>query len=206
MISPPRIVSLNPAKLTDVLDDVSLVGNAVGLLDEAKAARSELDGRIEKVKELVASSARGEGERPNVCFVEWPNPVYVGGHWTPELIELAGGRHPLHPAAPGGGSGASFPVTPEAVVESDPDLIIVCPCGLDLKATRREVGEMAKHDWWNSLRAVKAGKVVLVDGDAMFNRPGPRLVDAAEWLAELFHGLEWTKNFPAEWLDGTRDA
>ena len=200
----PHVVSLNPDKLYDVLDDVVLVGEAVGMKDEAKEARKSLEARIDAVKEFV-EYVPGDMRPLNVAFVEWPDPIYVGGHWTPELIKLAGGTTPLHPAAEGGGSGASFPVTPEAVIQSDPDLIIVCPCGLDLAATRKEVDNMSKHEWWSSLRAVQEGKVVLVDGDAMFNRPGPRLVEALEWLAVLMHGLPWQEDFPAEWIDGSRD-
>ena len=92
------------------------------------------------------------GPRPSVAFLEWTDPIYVGGHWTPELIARAGGRHPLNEAG-AGGAGKSFPVTDEAVLQSKPELVVVCPCGLDLAATRREVAQMRQQSWWQQLTA-----------------------------------------------------
>ena len=84
----------------------------------------------------------------------------AGGHWTPQLIERAGGEHTLNPGGQGGG-GKSFPVPPSAVVEMEPDLVILAPCGLGLRPTRREAQALAKTDWWQSLGAVRDGRVVL---------------------------------------------
>jgi len=105
---------------------------------------------------------------------------------------------------PGGmsGGGKSFPVDPSAVVQMDPDLIILAPCGLNLDMTRREAKLLSRHSWWQSLRAVRNGKVVIVDGDAMFNRPGPRLVDALEWLYSVINDeFMAVDNFPFEWIN-----
>mmetsp|Transcript_10096 Transcript_10096/g.33220 ORF Transcript_10096/g.33220 Transcript_10096/m.33220 type:complete len:126 (+) Transcript_10096:267-644(+) len=97
----------------------------------------------------------GEGRRrPRVAFIEWSDPLYVGGHWTPQLIERAGGEHPLNAGGESGG-GKSFPVPPSAVVEADPDLVILAPCGLTLDMTRREATALARTEWWRSLRAVR---------------------------------------------------
>lgn len=207
-ISPsPQVVSLNPMSLNDVLANITQVGEAVGMQEEAAAAIAGLRARLAAVDARVEAwrQRRGPGEGPNVAFVEWPDPIYVGGHWTPELIARAGGRHPLNPTR-GEGAGKSFPVPVERFVESDPDLIIICPCGLDLVAARREAGTFQAAPWWPSLRAVQAGRVALVDGDAMFNRPGPRLVDALEWLAAtlLDDGVAAPEGFPVAWLDPQR--
>uniref|UniRef100_A0A7S3X0H4 Fe/B12 periplasmic-binding domain-containing protein n=1 Tax=Emiliania huxleyi TaxID=2903 RepID=A0A7S3X0H4_EMIHU len=136
----PKVVSLNPLNLDDVLANVLQLGEAVGMAEEARAAHASLVERIAAVDRRVEQRRRqlGEGRRrPRVAFIEWSDPLYVGGHWTPQLIERAGGEHPLNAGGESGG-GKSFPVPPSAVVEADPDLVILAPCGLTLDMTRRE--------------------------------------------------------------------
>ncbi|EOD09768.1 hypothetical protein EMIHUDRAFT_54479, partial [Emiliania huxleyi CCMP1516] len=131
----PKVVSLNPLNLDDVLANVLQLGEAVGMAEEARAAHASLVERIAAVDRRVEQRRRqlGEGRRrPRVAFIEWSDPLYVGGHWTPQLIERAGGEHPLNAGGESGG-GKSFPV-----VEADPDLVILAPCGLTLDMTRRE--------------------------------------------------------------------
>lgn len=190
----PTVVSLDPMSLDDVLDCVLTVGDAIGLPAEARAARDALARRVAAVDRRV-SARPSTAPATRVGFVEWPEPLYVGGHWTPELIERAGGRHPINASG-----SKSIVVEPEALVEMDPDLIILAPCGLNLEATRREAAKLAQRPWWRSLRAVQTGRVVLVDGDAHFNRPGPRLVDALEWLCAVIHGEPGPHDFPSLWL------
>jgi len=201
----PLVVSLNPESLDDVLDIVLQLGLAVGMESEARAAHAALVARVRAVDELVHASAKPP---PSVAFIEWPDPIYVGGHWTPQMIRRAGGRHPLNeapetaPQAPGAGAGRSFAVSAEALVASAPELVVVCPCGLDLDMTRREAARLQSTHWWPALPAVAANRVVLVDGDAYFNRPGPRLVDALEWLASVLNDApaRAPEGFAAEWL------
>jgi iron complex transport system substrate-binding protein len=199
----PVVLSLNPQTLEDVLSDMIIVGEAVGMQKEAAAAKGVFDDRVRTVvsaadeilKEwegLVAPQGKG---RIKVAFIEWSDPIYVGGHWTPQLIYMAGGEHTLNPCGEGGpnsyvqigGAGKSFPVTTESVIASDPDLIIVSPCGLNLEMSRREADRLMSQLWFQELRAVKNRRLLVVDGDAMFNRPGPRLVDALEWLVSVLH-------------------
>jgi ABC-type Fe3+-hydroxamate transport system substrate-binding protein len=200
----PKIVSLNPLNLDDVLSTILEVGDAVGMSTEARAAHSSLVKRIAEVDRLVAQrreqDADGRGP-PRVAFIEWSDPLYVGGHWTPQLIERAGGLHPLNSGGQHGG-GKSFPVPALSFVDLDPDIVIISPCGLNLEMTRREAAVLARTDWWQSLKAVQAGRVAIVDGDAMFNRPGPRLVDALEWLYSAINDVPEAApaGFPAEWL------
>jgi len=203
----PKVVSLDPLNIEDVLYNLTQLGKELGMQEQAAAALARLRSRIAKVDDCVAAwKTKPENallEVPNVAFIEWPDPLYVGGHWTPQLIERAGGRHPLNPSKGSDGGGKSFAVPASKLIESDPDLIIICPCGLDLAATRQEAATFQELEWWNSLRAVKAGRVALVDGDAMFNRPGPRLIDALEWLcATLLDQKDMMPaDFPVEWLD-----
>ena len=205
----PTVVSLNPLNMDDVLASVLQVGEAVGMVDEALAAHDSLVKRIARVDQLVAQRQQEQQQeesgsarrRPRVAFIEWSDPLYVGGHWTPQLIERAGGEHPLNVGGESGG-GKSFPVPYSKVVEMEPDLVILAPCGLTLEMTRREHANLAATDWWKELSAVRLGRVVLVDGDAMFNRPGPRLVDALEWLYSAINDVPEASpvGFPCEWM------
>ena len=199
----PRVLSLDPQTLEDVLQDMIVVGEAVGMQAEAAAAKERYEDRVRAA--VAAADAvleewegidtpQGKG-RVKVAFIEWSDPIYVGGHWTPQLIFMAGGEHTLNPCGEGspnsyvqiGGAGKSFPVTQESVTASDPDLVIVSPCGLDLEMSRREADRLMTQQWFLDLRAIKNKRLLVVDGDAMFNRPGPRLVDALEWLTSVFH-------------------
>ena len=204
IIPSPKVISLNPQNLQDVLLDIELVGDAIGMREEAAAATRRFEARIAAATSHVPTQAKPV----NVAFIEWSDPIYVGGHWTPQIIKMAGGSHPLNPSGDGaeglyvqtGGAGKSFPVPHEKVVESDPDLIIVCPCGLKIEQARQEAENLYSKAWFRELRAVKAGEVYIVDGDAMFNRPGPRLVDALEWLVSLLQAKPelCPDNFPVE--------
>lgn len=183
MTPPPKVVSLNPECFADVLDNVLELGAAVGRADAAAAARAALDARCAAVDARTAALDAAGAPRPSVAFLEWSDPVYVGGHWTPELIERAGGRHPLNPPTPGGGgAGKSFAVAPETILASAPDVVVIAPCGLALDLAAREAGAIASADWFGKLPEHARARVAIADGDAMFNRPGPRLVDALEWL------------------------
>ena len=144
----PNVLSMNPQSLEDVIACCTTLGEAVGLQREALKARRSLEQRIEIAKSVADSILTGQGTRTTplprvkIAFVEWSDPIYVGGHWTPQLIHMAGGYHTLNPGNEGsdlpgcyvqiGGAGKSFPVTSAALIASDPDLIIVCPCGLTL--------------------------------------------------------------------------
>lgn len=187
----PAVVSLNPRSFEGVLDDVLTVGRAVGLERETREELVRLRERFHRAADYVTPYTDG----PSVAFLEWSDPLYIGGHWTPQLIERAGGRHPLNPTAPlpGAGSGEggqgahrvagkSRRVTPEELVRSKPDAVIVCPCGIALPGAREMALALEREPWWRELPAARRGKVALVDGNQMFNRPGPRLVDAFEWI------------------------
>ncbi len=202
MPSRPEVLSLNPATLEDVLDDVARVGAAIGLARAAEEAVAALRERMDTASGHVNPFADG----PSVLFLEWTDPPFVGGHWTPQLIERAGATHPLNPTgaaavsrsalhagagagADGSGSAASTPgapksrrVTHDEIVASAPEAVIVCPCGLTLSQALGETETLAREDWFRSLPAFASGRVAVVDGSQMFNRPGPRLVDAFEWL------------------------
>ncbi len=190
-----EVVPLNPATLEAVLDDHLAVARACAIPDAGPRAAVALRERLFRAEEHVPPFAH----RPTVGFLEWTDPLFVAGHWTVELIERAGGRHPLNestaPPADGAAlgpqhgarkAGKSIPVPDELFAATKPDYLIICPCGLTLDQAHAEATNLARRaraaGWWDTLPAVRAGRVAIVDGNQMFNRPGPRLFDAFEWL------------------------
>jgi len=195
----PEIFSMNAASFEDVLDNIVRVGRALGLERRASERVVQLRERFFR----AADHVNGFADPTRVLFLEWTEPPFVAGHWTAQLVERAGAVSLLNPttAMAGAGAGAggqmahrvagpSIRVTREQIERAAPEAIIVCPCGLALEQTRREYEALAREEWWRSLPAVRSGRVALVDGNAMFNRPGPRLVDAYEWLVGWLNGVD----------------
>lgn len=195
--SKPAIVSLNPRTFEAVLDDLLTIGAAVdsgdgALVHSARDTVVRLRERVYRACDYVNAFADG----PNVAFLEWTDPLFVGGHWVPQMIERAGGRCPLNATRPLRTAGAaagpigttlriaekSVVVPREVLAASGPERIIIAPCGLSLAQAQREAAALAEQAWWRGLPAVRAGRVAIVDGSRYFSRPGPRLVEAFEWL------------------------
>lgn len=175
--SAPRIVSLKPHTMTDVYADIGRVAEALGRTADGEALVRRMRERIEAISAIVAGRPT-----PRLAFIEWVEPPMSGGHWMPELIAAAGGVNLF------GETGAPSPwIKWEEVAAADPDVILVAPCGYDIATTERDVRPLARDEVWQNLRAVREGRVFLADGNAYFNRPGPRLVESAEILAEILH-------------------
>ncbi len=172
-----KIVSLEPTCLDDILDNILLVGELTGREEQAHELVSKLQERIERVRSRTEFL---EG-RPRVLAIEWLEPLYVGGHWVPELIELAGGE-PLNP-----GGEPSYEITWEDVEIFDPEVIVLMPCGFSPERTLEEISLLTEHENWEELRAVKNDEVYVVHGSHYFNRPGPRIVIGLEILAKILH-------------------
>lgn len=185
--SRPRVVSLSPRTLDDVLADVERVGRALELPERGRRVARSLRERMEEIAASVAGRWGGDGSgegaaRPTVALIEWLDPLMTAGNWMPTLVEMAGGR-PVF-----GRAGAHSPETPwEDLLEADPDVLVVVPCGFDLDRTRRELPALTGREGWERLAAVRRGRIFLVDGHHFFNRPGPRLVESLEIVAELLH-------------------
>lgn len=217
-ISPaPAIVSLNPQTFEGVLDDLYTIGLACGFEKQTIQTVAHLRERMFAAAEFVNAFEDG----PNVVFLEWTDPLFVGGHWTPQLIERAGARHPLNAPIPKENAGAaagpqmaeriagkSIRVAPEIVQAVNPDAIIISPCGMNLAHTKACADALAQNPWFQSLKAARTNRIALVDGNQMFNRPGPRLVDAFEFLVGwLNHRPELIpRAFPWEPLTHTSQA
>ena len=174
----PRIVSLQPSTLVDVLADFRRVAAALGAPGRGAALTAEFVARLDRVRACAA----GVATRPAVACIEWIEPLMGAGNWMPELVEIAGGRLLF------GQAGAHSPVlTWRELAAADPDRLLIVPCGFDLGRTRRELGALTELPGWRDLRAVREGRVALADGVQWFNRSGPRLAETAEILAEIVH-------------------
>lgn len=176
----PRVLSLEPRTLDDVLDCLVTVGELLGVRERAELRREELRDRLTAVRELTAGRVR-----PRVVAVEWLDPLWPAGHWVPEQITCAGGEPLL--ASPGE---HTKPMTWEDVRAARPDVLLVLPCGFPPERTVRERDLLTSLPGWEDLPAVRSGAVWVLDGPAYFNRPGPRVVRGAEVLAHVLHGVE----------------
>ena len=174
------VVALNATTLDEIFEDIIRVGEAAACPAEAQAYVTDLRTRVEVVRAKAASAV--VTHRPRVVCIEWIEPVMVAANWMPELIDLAGGRSGLTR------SGARSEYTDwDEVVAFDPEVIVVMPCGFDLTRTLDEARVLPKLMNWSKLTAVRAERVYAVDGNAYFNRSGPRIIDSLEILAELIH-------------------
>jgi iron complex transport system substrate-binding protein len=168
----PRVVSLDPHTLGETLEDVHTLAAATHRRERGAELVREATVRIERTRLAVS-----DRPRPRVVALEWLDPVYIAGHWTPELIELAGGRDVL--GSPGG---PSTTVSWEAIIAAEPEIVVVMPCGYDAPRARTEALDHARE-----LAALAARHVVAVDASAYFSRPGPRLIDGLELLGHILH-------------------
>ncbi|HZU05807.1 MAG TPA: cobalamin-binding protein [Chloroflexota bacterium] len=174
----PRVLSLEPNTLDDVLETIRVVGEATGQQARAEALVRELRARIERVRAATTDVP----VRPRVVCLEWTDPPWVAGHWVPEMVTLAGGHDVLGVAGK-----PSVPIDPAAIPAAAPEVVVLMPCGFDLARTLAERDVVRRLPGWETLPAVQAGRVYAVDGSSYFNRPGPRLVDGLELLAHLLH-------------------
>ncbi len=169
-----RLIPLAPNSLGDIWDDVQRTAEALELGERGRRLAAELQRRIDSVP--ATSTA------PRVAVVEWADPLMTAGHWTMELVERAGGVPVI--GEPGG---PSLHFEMFDLAEADPDVIIIAPCGFDLPRTRLDAATLSECEDWRRLRAVRAGRVALIDGNQYVNRPGPRVVETLEIIAEIIN-------------------
>lgn len=168
--SKPRVIYLSPRTLADIDENIITVGDAIGKADEARAIVAQSHERVDRIRERVQRVDR----RPRVAFLEWIDPLYCAGHWVPEMIDIAGGEDRL------GRPGAdSVRITWSDVHDWSPEIVVVAPCGFGLAEAERMASE---------LPSMPNARVVPVDANAFFARPGPRYVDGIELLERIFRG------------------
>ncbi|MDJ1432144.1 cobalamin-binding protein [Halostagnicola sp. A-GB9-2] len=199
----PAVLTTDPHTAGDVLHDIERVGEATGRGRRASTVVNGLENRIESVRSRTREGLADAGSRPRVAIFDWTDPVMIAGHWTAELVEWAGGSYGL--ADPGE---RSRPREWEEIRAYDPEVIVVAPCGFDLEQTAANLEDLTALEGWAELSAVKAGQVWAMDGNHYLNRPGPRLVDTLEALAQIispdpFEGSpEESVALPLERLEG----
>ena len=174
----PQLLSMEPMTFKQVLDAALRLGRAIGRMEAAMAFVAEKEKALRALQGRLGRDA----SRPTVACIEWMEPLMTAGHWMPDLVAHAGGRAVL---AERGEPSRCAEWT--ALCAADPDVLALLPCGFSLAETRRDLSFLTERDGWQDLKAVRAGRVYLFDGNAYFNRPGPRLYRSAELLAAALH-------------------
>ena len=175
---PPRIISLAPYTLGDVIGDIQRVGAELGEPERAMKLAATLSQRMTAVERRAAKADR----RPTVACIEWLDPLMGAGNWMPELVRMAGGENLF------ASKGEHSPILEfDQLVESDPDVILLMPCGFNMERTEAEFETLAHQSQWARLKVVRERQIYVADGNQYFNRPGPRIVESLEILAEILH-------------------
>ncbi len=172
------MISLDPQYVSDVLEDIKRIGRATNSEDAAKLITDQMQARIDNVVNRLATVVN----KPKVLHLEWVDPLMCGGHWVPEMVELAGGINCFGDKETG-----SFPLEWESIIDSQPEVIVLMPCGFDVKRGLKDLPLLSNKDGWANLPAVKNNRVYVIDAGAYTSRSGPRLVDGLEILAEMIH-------------------
>ncbi len=173
----PQIVPLNTRGLDDLFTDILRAARALRLEGPAFELCDQLKYRLNVLRKRTLKFPKR-----TVACLEWLDPLMISGNWMPELVEVVSGVAVLSDA-----QGRSSMITFDELLDSDPDVVICMPCGFSLERTLRDVHALVEDPKWRMLRAFKSGNVYAVDGNAYFNRPGPRLIDSAELTAQLLH-------------------
>jgi iron complex transport system substrate-binding protein len=175
------VISLEPTSIEGILNTITTVGAMAEVEDDALDVVEMLRSRLGAVEELVTARRDAGHVGPRVVGVEWLDPPFTVGHWVPEQIRRAGGWDLL-----GTDGDKAVPTTWDAVRDVDPETLVLMPCGYHLPETVSEWERTPRPDWFGALSAVRGGQVFAVDGSAYFSRPGPRVIDGIELLAEIF--------------------
>jgi iron complex transport system substrate-binding protein len=177
----PEIVSLNPNSLSDIWNDIQMVADALHAPERGKSLIQSLKTRIAEQSHRAVSTSSHSGH-PRVACIEWIDPLMAAGNWVPELVTLAGGVNLF------GEAGKHSPwMGFEDLIQKDPDVIVVLPCGFTIEKTREEMPLLTRNPGWKNLKAVRDKRVYLADGNSYFNRPGPRVVESLEIFLEIFY-------------------
>lgn len=177
-----QIVSLKPDALIDIWNDIRAVARALDRVEQGERLVEQMQRQLERLREQTQSAAT----KPRVACIEWIDPLMAAGNWMPELVEIAGGENLF------GTAGVHSPwMEWDDLRAADPDVIVVLPCGFDINRSLAELPPLTERPGWQQLQAVRGGRVFVTDGNQYFNRPGPRIVESAEILAEILHPTQF---------------
>ncbi len=175
---PAQIISIEPQKLNDIFTDTENVAAALGVAERGAILVEELQERVEIIKHKL----KFVENKPTVACIEWLEPMMVSGNWIPEMVDIAGGASIL------AGAGKHSPYVEWADIRlADPDIMVLMPCGFSIEHTMKEINILLEQHGFAELKAVKNNRVYIADGNQYFNRPGPRIVDSIEILAEIIN-------------------
>jgi len=172
-----KVISLEPNALEDVFADIQRVADALSVPERGEAFIQQMQTRMDGIAAATANLPK-----PTMASIEWIDPLMAGGNWMPTLVEKAGGIELF-----GKANEHSHWITWDELKAADPDILVMMPCGYDIEKTLSEIPALTNRPDWADLSAVKNGKVYITDGNQYFNRPGPRLVESVEILAEILH-------------------
>jgi iron complex transport system substrate-binding protein len=173
-----QIISLQPNSLQDIFSDINLVANALGVADAGQKLLEELEERVD----IIRHKLKFIDNKPTVACIEWLQPLMISGNWVPELVTIAGGATVLAQA----GKHSPY-IEWEEIRLADPDIIVLMPCGFAIERTLKEIDLLIQLPGFTELKAVKNNRLYVADGNQYFNRPGPRVVDSIEILAEIIN-------------------
>ena len=187
-----EIISLEPNTLNEVWLGFDIIAKTMDAPESSFILKSEIKERFKLLKDKL----KGTEQKPTVLCIEWIEPIMVAANWVPELVGLAGGRNVMSVS----GTDSNF-CSWDEIKQTNPDIIIMMPCGFGIKRTFEDIHYLQNRKGWQELKAVKENKVFVVDGNQYFNRPGPRLVDSAEILAEVIHPEYFERKYPEDaWI------
>lgn len=175
---PPTVVNLEPSSLADILENLRQVAEVCGVPERAETVVAQLSSRVEMVRQRVAQISH----RPRCFLMEWVDPPFCAGHWGPELVEIAGGIDPL-----GRKYQESVEIEWARVLEAQPEVIVLALCGYDVMRAERDLELLRTYPGFDTLPAAQENRISVVDANAFFARPGPRIVDSLELLAGILH-------------------
>ena len=185
----PEVISLDPQLLGDIIENIRMLGRATGTEAKADEIAADMEARIE----AVTARAADADTHPSVLHVEWADPLMCGGHWVPEMVDLAGGSNTF-----GDKDTGTFKLEWDDVVERQPDVIVMMPCGFDVKRGLEDVPILSQREGWKDLPAVRNDRVYVVDASAYTSRSGPRLVTGLEIMAEMIHPELFSGKIPEQ--------
>jgi iron complex transport system substrate-binding protein len=203
----PEVVSMRPQTLKEVLDEALRLARAMDVMDRAMEVIANLETGLRVLRDQIGVDRTTNPQSlPSVACVEWLEPLMVAGHWMPDVVEMAGGRAVLGTAGE-----PTQPMEWADLRDADPDVLALMPCGFTIEETRRDLHYLTEQPGWNDLSAVQTQQVALLDGNAYFNRPGPRLYRAIEVLAGILHPEQLhpdpsVADWERQWLQATESS
>jgi iron complex transport system substrate-binding protein len=188
-VADARVVSLEPNTIADIFDNIKIIGELTGTSEKAETVVAELETRLNKIREKTVDIEK----RPRVFMLEWLEPPFAPGHWTPEQVEIAGGNCLLGEAGK-----KSRTTTYEEIFDAQPDILVLVPCGYHAEDILRQLPKTTFPASFRKLPAFQTGEIWALDASAYFSRPAPRVVEGAEILAKIFHPKIFGKPFETE--------